>query len=119
MPDLQPDDSLATQISPPASTEHPIVSAIRSALGALVPSAQAADPSKMIGGQAYAALDAKGNITLGGVKVSKDTLQSYVDRQSAKLANNLKMPQISGMKPLMDDMQEQITNAKEILAKAK
>jgi hypothetical protein len=110
------DTSLGGLFSPPNPGVHPVVAAAQAA----APPTQAAAP-KMIGGHAYAGTDAQGNPTLGGVKVSRETLQFYVDRQTKLLAGNMKTPMGNSpaLKPLMDDMQAQITNAQAILDKAK
>lgn len=96
------------------------------ALNAVIPTANAADESKMIGGKPYFKIDSSGKITsIGGVPADANYVQQYIDRMTKALANNTdtlkSMPELAsnpGMKKITEDMEEQIKNAKEILAKA-
>lgn len=122
---MDTDDTLADQLSPQQSTEHPIVTAMKNFLGGLMPSAQAADQSKMIGGNSYMSMAPDGTVSEFGIKLKPEEtvprLQSYIARQQKAMADNqASAPQIwngPSMKKIKDDMQEQITNAQEILAK--
>jgi hypothetical protein len=118
---MDTNDTLADELTPEAPTEHPFVTAIKNILGGLVPSADAADTSKMIGGPAYS-IDSNGQITTRGVKVGKDTLQFDINRQKQAIANNAKNPEVwnsPAMQKIREDMEQQLANMNEVLAKAK